>query len=298
MEIKGLVSCVIPTFKRSDTLSRAIDSVLSQTYKGIEVLVVDDNEKGSEESKVVERTVQSYIDDRVKLVIQPKHINGAEARNAGVRASSGEYIAFLDDDDEWLPTKIEKQITILETHPEIGGVTCLYNEYNCGKVFHSCPPYTGDGLHRKVFDRTVAVFTSTILLRKETLMNAGLFDNKLIRHQDLQLLMDFTRCNKMIVINEYLVKLHSDSAINRPNLERLIHIKEDFFNAVSSHFEIYSKKAQSDIKAAHYFEIIIAALREKKLMTAIKYLCKVGLNIKAYKSFFKRAKNRKFIANS
>lgn len=80
-----MISCVIPSYKRSDTLRRAIDSVLAQTYTDLEVLVVDDNEQGDEYSKVLRGIVESYNDQRVKLVCQPRHINGAEARNAGVR---------------------------------------------------------------------------------------------------------------------------------------------------------------------------------------------------------------------
>lgn len=291
-----MISCVIPSYKRSDTLRRAIDSVLAQTYTDLEVLVVDDNEQGDEYSKVLRGIVESYNDQRVKLVCQPRHINGAEARNAGVRSSSGEYIAFLDDDDEWLPEKLEKQMAILNADSTIDGVSCLYQELANGKIFHSCPPYTGDGLHKKVFQREVAVFTSTILLRKKALFEAGLFDNTLRRHQDLQLLLDFTKEHKMAVLNEYLVKLHSDSNINRPSYERLVTIKKDFFRAVAPHLELYSKQEQRQIKAAHRFELAFAALKEHRWLTGIKQIVKVGISIPAYKYFLKRIKDRKFIA--
>lgn len=291
-----LVSCVIPTYKRSETLKRAIQSALDQTYQNIEVLVVDDNEGGSSESNYVKNIVESYSDKRVRLVTQPKHINGAEARNAGVRASKGKYIAFLDDDDQWLPEKLEKQISILNNDNTIDGVSCLYNELSDGKVFHSCPPYTGDGLHRKVFQREVAVFTSTILLRKEALLEAGLFNNTLRRHQDLQLLLDFTKKHKMAVLNEYLVKLHSDSSINRPSYERLVTIKKDFFRAVAPHLDLYSKREQRQIKAAHRFELAFGAMKEHKWFAAIAQILKVGINIPAYRNLMKRMKNRKYIA--
>lgn len=109
-----LVSCIIPSFKRNDMISRAIDSVLAQTYSNIEILIVDDNDKGSEYSTTLKEIVKSYDNERVKLLAQPSHINGAAARNFGVKHAEGEYIAFLDDDDEWLPTKIEKQIYFLK----------------------------------------------------------------------------------------------------------------------------------------------------------------------------------------
>ena len=120
MEEAPLISCVIPSYKRADTLRRAINSVLAQTYCNMEVLVVDDNIAGDEYSKTLHEIIDEYKNDsRVRLVTQPMHINGAEARNAGIRAAQGEFIAFLDDDDEWLPTKLEKQMEILKTHPEI-----------------------------------------------------------------------------------------------------------------------------------------------------------------------------------
>ena len=298
MEKNKLVSVVIPTYKRSDTLGRAIKSILNQSYRNIEIIVVDDNEKGTEYSLQARQVVDDFKDNHLRFVTQEKHINGAEARNVGIRAAFGEFIAFLDDDDEWLPSKLEKQIAILNKHPEIDGVSCLYNEYTAGRLFHSCPPYNADGLHKKIFQREVAVFTSTILLRKKALLEAGLFDNTLKRHQDLQLLLDFTKAHKMYALNEYLVKLHSDSTINRPSYERLVNIKRDFFHAVASHLEMYTPKEQRQIKAAHSFELAFAALKEKNVTAAIKHILSVGINISAYKSLMKRMKDRKYIIES
>lgn len=293
-----LVSCVIPTYKRSDTLKRAITSVLNQTYKPIEVLVVDDNERGSNESNNVAAIIQEINDNRVHLVLQEKHINGAEARNAGIRAASGDYIAFLDDDDEWAPNKIEKQMYILLNNSAIDGISCLYNELKNGVIFHSCPPYCGENLHLKIFQRQVAVFTSTILLRKKALLESGLFDVTLKRHQDLQLLLDFTKNHSIYVINEYLVNLHSDSEINRPSYEKLIQIKKDFFKSVNSHLNIYPKHVQKTIKGVHHFELAFAAIKEKKYSKTISHFLQVGFNINAYKLLFKRMKDRHYIAQN
>ena len=289
-----LVSCVIPTYKRSELLSRAIDSVLEQSYSNIEVLVVDDNEKCSSDSLEVRRIVESYFNPKVKLVTQPKHFNGAEARNAGVRASVGDYIAFLDDDDYWMPTKLEKQIQALKENPEFDGCSCLYSFYSGGNVVRSCAPYSGENLHRKIIGRDVAVCTPTLLLNKEKLMEAGLFNNTLKRHQDLQLLLDFTLHHKFYVLNEYLVKVNTESGINRANdVQRLIEVKRKFFEACSNHLNLYSKEEQRDILAAHYFEIVLVALRGKEYGVVLKYLAKIGLNFRAYSQLLKRMKERK-----
>lgn len=292
----NLVSIVIPTYKRSDTLPRAIRSVLNQSYQSFEILVVDDNGKGSEYSEEVQTIVGCFGDSRVKYISQEKHINGAEARNEGIRRSKGQYIAFLDDDDEWLPNKIEKQVEILNLHDEYGGVSCLYDEYNNGQVFHSCPPYTGDDLHRKIFQRSVAVFTSTVMLRKDALIDAGIFNNTLHRHQDLQLLLDFTSKYKIYVLNEYLVKLHSDSIINRPSYVKLKEIKEDFFCAVQNHLSLYSNHDQKLIISAHIFELAFSAIKEGKYWCAIKEIIRIGVNKEAYKLLRQRIKNRSYLA--
>ena len=178
----NLVSCIIPSYKRTDTLRRAINSVLKQTYKNIEVLIVDDNFNGDEYSEQVRNIVVSFDNPRIRLISQPMHINGAEARNAGVRAAKGEYIAFLDDDDEWLSEKIEKQLRFLKDNPIYDGCSVFYQEFNNNIVVHSCPPYIARDLFYKIFCREVAVLTPTVLLKKGCLINTGIFDNSLKLH--------------------------------------------------------------------------------------------------------------------
>lgn len=292
---KVLVSCVIPTYKRNDTLERAIRSALNQTYSSLEVLVVDDNEKGSEYSESVKNIIKSVDDKRVKYITQPEHVNGAEARNAGVRVAEGEWIAFLDDDDEWLPQKIEKQIEALNHHSECMGASCYYDEYVDGKLVHSCPPYNTDNLNFKVLTRQVAMYTPTLLLRREKILEFGGFDNTLKRHQDLQLLAEFTHRNKMLVVEDFLVRVYGDSLINRLPLEKLIRVKADYFNSVASVFNAYPERERKLIKCAHYYEVVFCALKEHNMMSAINFLLKAGVNLAAIKMLIQRFKDRKYI---
>ena len=93
---EGLVSVIIPTYKRADKLLRAINSVCQQTYENLQILVVNDNEKNDEFSKELYSLMGTIEDQRVLLIEQEKHINGAAARNAGIKSATGEFIAFLD----------------------------------------------------------------------------------------------------------------------------------------------------------------------------------------------------------
>ena len=146
--VKGMVSCIIPTYKRSDTLVRAINSVLNQTYSNVEVLVVNDNELNDEYTGQVKKALLVFKDEpRVRLVMQEKHVNGAMARNVGIKAALGEYIGFLDDDDEWEPEKAEKQVQYLENHLEMDACVCLCTRYYNGVAKWKGAHYTNNNLH-------------------------------------------------------------------------------------------------------------------------------------------------------
>src|SRR6516164_6352381 len=117
--MKPLVSVVIPTLHRPNLVVRAVNSVLNQTHKEIEVIVVVD---GPDEDTI--KAVRSMEDPRLQVVINPRSLTAAGARNVGVDHATGEWIAFLDDDDEWLPCKLERQIAFAVGRPP-GLVSCL-----------------------------------------------------------------------------------------------------------------------------------------------------------------------------
>ena len=114
-----LVSVVIPTYNRSGLLRLAIESVLTQTYPAIEIIVVDDG--SSDDTPAVAAAFAPRI-----TYIRQANRGGAAARNTGLQAAQGAYINVLDDDDLMLPTKIEQQVQVLERRPEIGLVHCGY----------------------------------------------------------------------------------------------------------------------------------------------------------------------------
>lgn len=108
-----LVSVIIPTYARSQYICRAIDSVLNQTYKNIEVIVVDDNGENTENQLATFQTLKSYIDkEQITYITHKTNRNGSAARNTGIFNAKGEYICLLDDDDEFFPEKVEKQVQV------------------------------------------------------------------------------------------------------------------------------------------------------------------------------------------
>jgi glycosyltransferase involved in cell wall biosynthesis len=112
------VSVIIPTYNRAEFLRLAITSVLNQTFQDFEIIVVDD---ASEDH--THEVVHNFRDKRIKYIHHEVNKRVAAARNTGVLNSSGAYIAFVDDDDEWLPKKLQMQVALLENSPSIvGGV--------------------------------------------------------------------------------------------------------------------------------------------------------------------------------
>jgi glycosyltransferase involved in cell wall biosynthesis len=184
-----LVSVVIPTRNRPDLLLRAVQSALAQSHRDLEVLVVIDGPC----SKTCE-ALAGMPDSRLQVIALPEAVGGSDARNAGVQRATGEWVAFLDDDDEWLSSKIEKQIAVAsqatEPYPVIatgmigispGGQFPWPRRYPepaepiCEYLFNRRSPFRGDGQ-----------IQTSVLLTRRSLLEREPFTSGLRRHQDTE----------------------------------------------------------------------------------------------------------------
>ena len=112
--MNNLVSVIMPTFKRSEKLGNAISSIKNQTYKNIEIIIVDDNDPDSVYRNETEKFMEQYKNDKqIRYIKMKQNGGGAAARNFGIENAKGDYIAFLDDDDEYLEEKIETQLKFM-----------------------------------------------------------------------------------------------------------------------------------------------------------------------------------------
>ncbi|MGB8644426.1 MAG: glycosyltransferase [Anaerolineae bacterium] len=167
------ISVVITTYNRPTLMCEAIASVLAQTMRDFELIVVDD---GSTDN--TRETVQSFGDKRI-VYIHQENRGLAEARNTGIRASKGEWVAFLDDDDLFLPDKLECQAQLIEQQPDVGMVTggVLYIDQE-GKTWEALEPWKfGRGLNQIetwLFD--IPSVPSAVMVKREWFDRAGYFD--------------------------------------------------------------------------------------------------------------------------
>lgn len=178
------VSVVIPAHNAAWCVARAIDSVLAQRYRDFEVIVVDDGST-DETGAVVARYVNA-----VRLISQP---NGgmSSARNAGIHAARGRYVAFLDADDRWLPDKLARQLALLEAHPELAfcaAVATLENPEGVAIGEWRGHPGPSAGVS-EVFANHAAVAggASAVVARKQLVAELGGFDERLSGAEDTDL---------------------------------------------------------------------------------------------------------------
>jgi glycosyltransferase involved in cell wall biosynthesis len=183
----ALVSVVIPTLGRPEWAVRAVHSALTQSYAQVEVVIIVDGPDYE-----TAHGLEQFRDERVRVLMLEKNVGGAEARNIGVRMARGEWIAFLDDDDFWLPDKLEKQMalaTSLQVRFPVIGAAVLVNESQNARVLPRRLYRHGEDVSEYLFCRKSFVYgegvfhTSTLLTRRELLLEVP-FTAGLQRHQD------------------------------------------------------------------------------------------------------------------
>jgi glycosyltransferase involved in cell wall biosynthesis len=176
------ITVVIPTHGRPTLLKRAIESALGQTHQNLEVLVVLDGEDPS-----TAETVRCVGDPRLSLITVAPAVGGAEARNIGVRAAMGRYIALLDDDDEWLPDKLAKQLGMADTHTSGPFVVVTQYLYRVGgradEVWPGHIPRAGESPSEFLFSSRGGFQTSTYLCPRQLFLDVP-FTTGLKKHQD------------------------------------------------------------------------------------------------------------------
>lgn len=177
------VSVVIPTYNGAHIVGEAIDSVLAQTYRDFEVIVVDD---ASTDNSL---EVLGRYEPRIQVIRRESRGGPGPARNDGIRASRGEYIAFLDHDDLYLPRRLEAAAQFLDENPEFGAVYTDCQHWGPGGRVLLDSMVSTSGLHKRVTGwrdvaRCEAMHTDTMTVRRRCFEEIGLLDERLCRGED------------------------------------------------------------------------------------------------------------------
>lgn len=203
-----LVSVVIPAYNRAETIARSVDSVLQQDYRHIELLVVDD----ASSDETVEILAQ-YADPRLRVIQQPRNGGVGAARNRGVEEAQGDFIAFLDSDDEWLPGKLGRQMALFVRAPKRVGmvVTEVENRFADGATTIQKPMQHGGWFETLLLRNTLHGAPSSGVLRKEVFEVVGGFDTRLPAIEDYELWLRISRFFDIACIDEPLVRYFDEA---------------------------------------------------------------------------------------
>lgn len=274
-----MVSVIVPSYKRHrDLVKRALDSLLNQTYQNIEIILVDDN--ATQEllpyRRENEELVRELDSDKLVFIKNEKNLGGSGSRNEGIKAAKGEYVTFLDDDDRYLPQKVERQLkfmlensldmcfTDLRIHNEKDQITD-YREYSRIKSFDKDYLF-GYHLTRQITG------TPTFMYKKSLLLKIGLFDDACMG-QEFYLMAKTIESGASIgylkgsdvVAYRYDIEAISTGP-NKIKGERLLfEYKKKFFGRLNFWERQY-------IRCRHYAVMAVAYKRNKKIFKALCYL--------------------------
>ncbi|MEJ5240538.1 MAG: glycosyltransferase family 2 protein [Anaerolineales bacterium] len=249
------VSVVIPTFNRALFVKRAVQSVLTQTYQDFEIIVVDD---GSIDDTHTVLNSLSGEDSRVHCIYLPTNCGAQVARNVGCRAASGEYIAFLDSDNEWLPDKLRLQMELFRDS-QVGVVYCGFRVvYPDGHFFDMLPYYRGDVY--KVALANWLTDTSTLVVRKDILEKIGYWDEKIRAYQEWDMCIRLARTTFFDFVDQVLVIYHRHS-LPRISNDRFLNAL-GHMDVVKSHKQEIMKMCGAKKMCEHYFRIAMQFVRD------------------------------------
>jgi len=280
------ISVIIPTYNRAHLLSRAVLSVLNQTYKDFEIIVVDDASTDN-----TYEVVKSFNDPRIKYIHHEQNKGSAAARNTGIKSARGEYIAFQDSDDEWLPEKLNKQMEIFNrASPQVGVVYSGFYHIDGGNRKY-VPDYNTQIPEGNIFEELLKknyVGTPAAIIRKVCFEKVGMFEERLLSLEDWELFIRISKFYEFKFIKDPLLNAFFSPGSVSSNktasleaykliLERHIHIlKENRYLLANIQYSIGNLLCQAgDMNEGKIY--LIQALRSNPLK--IKYIGAVFLSV-------------------
>lgn len=221
------ISIIIPTYNRADLVGRSIQSVLGQTFSDFEIIVVDDGSDDNTEAVI--KGLQEQ-DKRIKYSRHSRNQGGAAARNTGIKAARGQYVAFQDSDDTWEPEKLEKQIQIFAHAPEEVGIvyTDMWRRRAGKRKYIPSPDIRSEEsiIYQQALIRVLGIGIGTAMIKRTCFDRVGMFDESLRRFIDLELFIRLSEYYCFRHIKEPLINYYYDGKRISGNDEALIEANE------------------------------------------------------------------------
>ncbi len=233
-----LVTVVISTYNRAHLLKRAINSVLRQTFTDFELIIVNNASTDNTEEII---NIFKAKDNRIEYIAHDKNMGGPAARNAEIKVAKGMYIALLDDDDEWLETKLEKQVQCMDKASKDVGLIYVGTEIIdnlTGRILKKQMPQHKGDVYQRLLLGTILGSVSSVLIRKECFLKVGMFDEELTSCQDWDMWLRISQEYLFDYVPEVLVKIYMHDIQISNNLAAMIPGRT---RMVEKHREEFSK---------------------------------------------------------
>ncbi len=270
----NLISIIIPTYNRPIKLKRAITSIINQTYINFEILIIND----SKIEEDVKEVIKSFNDKRIKYFCNSRTKGPSGARNTGILKSKGKFIAFLDDDDEWLPKKLELQIKLLNSRSN-HAVFCAFKILNNKKWTNIIQKNVKHNQKNYLLHKYEVCASSTILIKKSVLNKMGLFSENLSINEDLEFILRLLREHNITYISKILVKIYGHCIRDATKTEKN---KKVFFNMINNDLKKLTKTDKKHFFSLNYRDLATLFSNEGNFKKT-KYYLKRSLKLKILK---------------
>lgn len=272
---KPLISVIVPTYKRKpEMIGRAVNSILSQTYSNIELIVVDDSPKSFEYRNEIKDYLEKLNDNRIRYIQHDENQGANKARNTGIIASKGEYVAFLDDDDEWMKDKLELQLEKFD-NPNVALVYCKAEIID--EVNHSIRPIINvlrKGNHfKELLKQNFIGSNSFVLIKKTSIEKVGMYNEELLSNQDYDLFLRIAEKFEINFVDKVLVKyyIHEGDRIStdpQKQLQGRLGVERNFNEQISKDEQLkliwaikkiplYFKAGKKSIAVKSFFKMLL-----------------------------------------
>lgn len=271
------VSVIIPTYKRSEYLERAIDSVLNQTYSNIEIIVVDDNNPSSTYRTNTINKMQKYkCNEKVKYIQNTENLGGALARNVGITKATGDLITFLDDDDIYLPRKIETQLKyMVENNYDLTFTDVRIHNTKDTLIDYRQHKYIKNFANKELLKYHIMYHltpTATYMFKRQSIVDLGGFDDVQMGQEFMLMLKAINNGFKIgyIPIADVIQYVHDGERISVGQNKLDNEIK--MYNYKKKYFDKLSFRQKQYVRFRHHAVMAVVGKRSNKIGLAMKHM--------------------------
>lgn len=272
--VEPLVSVIITTYKRSDLLVEAINSVLKQDYNNLEIIVIDDNDPNSEYRNKTEFKMKRFKEnDLIHYIKHTENKNGAAARNTGLKHASGKFVTYLDDDDTYRYNKVSEQVKFLQKNP-------TYKANYCGwkKDGRNYAPTSYGDLSLGVLSGETPIITNSIMMNKDIAIEIGGWDETFNRNQEAAYMLNYFKHGyKIGVIDDILIDFDTSDRSNVSNPKKsekeilyFLDVYKDYLNALTHN----NKKLKKEVLATRALSTMLNYLSNHLWIDSLRVLVK------------------------